>query len=203
LPGVTARMNSDLAQFLAHHTPMVRETTAWHDDCMPLCFTCYLGAVLPPLAYITSVRGLLLRENSVLVVRDPRTTHLLPGGRREAGETLEETLRREVLEETGWQLEEPSMLGFMHFQHLAPRPEVYRYPHPDFLQVVYRATAGEFVLEARHIQDRDTEARFHGIADVQALDLAPSQCLYLEAALNSRCTNRLPAREYGAKNRCP
>src|SRR6266498_922183 len=119
-------MKPDLGQFLAHHTPLVR---------------------------------------------DPRTTHLLPGGRREAGETLEETLRREVLEETAWELEEPSMLGFMHFQHLAPRPEGYCYPHPDFLQVVYRATATAFVPGARHLQDQDTEAAFYGIAEVEALGM--------------------------------
>jgi 8-oxo-dGTP pyrophosphatase MutT (NUDIX family) len=194
-------MNPDLACFLGRHTPLVQETMAWRDGRLPLCVTCYRSDELPPLEYVTSVRGLLLREGSVLVVRDPRTTHLLPGGRREAGETLEETLRREVLEETGWELEEPSMLGFIHFQHHAPSPGGYRYPHPDFLQVVYRATAGAYFPEARHVQDRDTESRFHSIADVQALGLAPSQCLYLEAALSSRCANRVLARRDG-ENRC-
>ncbi len=88
---------------------------------MPLRLAYYLSDVLLPVAYISSVRDVLLCGNEVMVVRDfEEYHHVAPGGRREAGETLRATLRREVLEETGWTLRNPRLLGFVHFYHLAP-----------------------------------------------------------------------------------
>lgn len=37
----------------------------------------------------------------------------------------EDTVRREVLEETGWTMQALHPLGFLHFHHRAPRPEGY------------------------------------------------------------------------------
>ena len=57
----------------------------------------------------------------------------MPGGQREPGETLEEALRREVREESGWLIDSVSILGFIHLEHLGPKPSGYRYPSPHFL----------------------------------------------------------------------
>ena len=70
----------------------------------------------------TGPRGLVFHGDAVLIWREADGIHLLPGGRRENGETLEATLRRELLEETGWQVCRASMLGFMHYHHLGPEP---------------------------------------------------------------------------------
>jgi 8-oxo-dGTP pyrophosphatase MutT (NUDIX family) len=177
-----------LADFLRGRRPGAETSETWsRADWSPIALTfairCYLDEALPPLDFITSVRCLLLREEEVMVVRDPRVYHLLPGGHRNAGETLEETLRREVLEETGWTVAEPALLGFMHFHHLGPRPPGYRYPHPDFLQLVYTSGAGRFIPGARLTDDYELEASWRPVAECASLVLSPADWFYLAASL--------------------
>jgi 8-oxo-dGTP diphosphatase len=176
-------MAPELASFLARHTPRAEETAAWGDGQMHLAISSYLTDELPPLEYVSSVRTLLFRDGELLVVRDPRSTHILPGGRREAGEALEDTLRREVLEETSWELTESALLGFMLFRHLTPRSDGYLHPYPVFLQLVYRARACRLVPEARHAQDADARVQFLPLTAVRPLELPASQRLFLKAAM--------------------
>lgn len=135
-------MQPDLKEFLRSRRPGLEEITAWAEGTLPLRLTCYLEPESPPLDSVTSVRSLVFRHDHVIVVRDPGGSHLLPGGRREAGESLEATLRREILEETGYTLAAIAPLRFVHFHHPSPKPPDYRYPHPDFVQLVFRAEAG-------------------------------------------------------------
>ena len=51
------------------------------------------------MSYPTSVKGVLLIDGRVLLVKNPRNEWELPGGRRDAGENDIETLRREFAEE--------------------------------------------------------------------------------------------------------
>ncbi len=85
------------------------------------------------------MRAVVTQGENALVITSPDREHILPGGRREPGESLIETLRREALEEAGWSLRSLRLLGFKHFHHIIPRPDnhPYPYPYPDFLQVVY------------------------------------------------------------------
>ena len=119
-------------------------------------------------------------------MRNRDSTHIFPGGRREGSETLEETLHREMLEETGWAITGVSMLGFMHFHHLSPKPVGHTYPHPDFIQVVYMATATAFIRDTRLADDYELEAAFRPITEAQTLELSPCQHLYLKEALRVR-----------------
>ena len=106
--------------------------------------TYYLAEQQPPLPYVASSRAVLVDGDDVLVVRGPGGNHVMPGGRLEAGESTEDALRRELLEETGWTIARLQLIGFRHFHHLTPEPPGWTYPYPDFLQVVYACAPGEY-----------------------------------------------------------
>jgi mutator protein MutT len=60
----------------------------------------------PPRQPIEVAAGLVFRDAKLLIARRPLTAHLgglweFPGGKREAGETYQECLRRELAEELG------------------------------------------------------------------------------------------------------
>lgn len=76
----------------------------------------------------------------------------MPRGRRRNGESLADTVRREVLEETCWSVGDLSVLAVGHFHITSAVPEGYAYPNPDFLQLVYLAEAVRFHDE-RTIED--------------------------------------------------
>ena len=115
----------------------------------------------------------------MLVSRNRDAVHALPGGRREPGESFEETLRREVMEETGYAIERPRPLGIAHLRHLAPKPAGYAFPHPDFLWAVYVAESdGQRVRVPG--DDYELEARFVPLAEALSLVDLPSR-VYLEA----------------------
>ncbi|HUS14673.1 MAG TPA: NUDIX hydrolase [Chloroflexia bacterium] len=180
-------MHPDLAAFLSARIPVAEEDVSWDTGRLRLHVRCYLGADLPPPAYITSVRAIVLRAADVLVMRNPDATHILPGGRREEGETLEATLHREVLEETGWAMSIRARLGVLHFHHLTPRPPEHSYPYPDFLQVVYGAVATQHRPAARLANDYEQAATFRPIAEIDALatSIGPSQICLLAAAIEA------------------
>ena len=155
------------------------DTVSWGD--LRLRETAYLSASPPADESITSVRALVLKDGAVLLVRDPTEVHIIPGGRREAGESYEETARREVLEESGWHIEALRLLGFKHFRHLTPKPPGYRYPYPDFTQLVYGARATTRDPTAL-THDYELGTEFVGLDDARLQDLPEYQKKYLSAA---------------------
>lgn len=141
--------------------PVSTETVMWVAGTLEFQMDTYVTDHLPPLDLVTSARCIVLQEDCVLVLTDADgQTHIVPGGRREAGESLEETVRREVGEESNLRIGELHVLGFMRYRHLLPKPPGYEYPYPDFVQVVYGAEAtadqrvmcrDEWVVSARFV----------------------------------------------------
>jgi 8-oxo-dGTP pyrophosphatase MutT (NUDIX family) len=102
----------------------------------------YVTPAEPPDALVSSVRAVVFRKGSVATIRDPDgSNHVIPGGRREAGEAQDAALAREIAEETGWRFTAAKRFGFLHFRHLTPRPDGYAYPYPDFFQTLYAVEA--------------------------------------------------------------
>ncbi|MFO7170971.1 MAG: NUDIX domain-containing protein [Chloroflexota bacterium] len=173
-----------LSAFFARYQPQAEESDAW--GALRFQVTSYLCAELPPNELITSARAIVTDAQRILVVRDPQGRHILPGGRREPGETPEETVHREVLEETGWTIEHLRLLGVKHFHHLTPKPAGYSYPYPDFLHLIYHAVPGRYLEHARHTDGYELEAGFVPLTALDRQALSASERIFLTAALQTQ-----------------
>jgi 8-oxo-dGTP pyrophosphatase MutT (NUDIX family) len=177
---------ADLDDLLARHTPVDEGEAAWPGG-VRLRVRGYLTDESPPLAYVSSVRAVVLRRDEVLVFRDRLGSfHLLPGGRREGDEPIESTLRREVREETGWEIADPRRLGFIHFRHLTPMPPGYAHPYPDFVQLVFAAEAESNWPDAPILDEWVVESALRPIAEAGRIGIAAGEMVFLEQALRER-----------------
>jgi 8-oxo-dGTP pyrophosphatase MutT (NUDIX family) len=134
------RRHPELAVALARVSPVERSETAWAEGELPLRIAAYFQSVTLPEELITSVRCIVRVDDKVVVCTNADGfSHAWPGARREPGESFVQTACREVLEETGWMLEPASVeqLGWIHIEHLSPRPPDWPWPHPDFCQLVF------------------------------------------------------------------
>ncbi|MGE5141036.1 MAG: NUDIX domain-containing protein, partial [Rudaea sp.] len=98
---------------------------------------------------------------------------------------IEETLEREVLEETGWSLRDARLLGLLHYHHLEPRPPAYRYPYPDFIQLVFVAEASRFFGVSR-VDPEVLTSDFYPVDEMERLGLPATQLALFHAALEER-----------------
>ena len=71
---------------------------------------------------VTVVAGVIERAGKILITRRRAGTHLaglweFPGGKPEAGETLDDALRREIAEELGAEVDIGSLLATVDWQY--------------------------------------------------------------------------------------
>jgi hypothetical protein len=94
-----------LERLLRNAVPVGFTETVWADGTLPLRVTAFFDPVDLPSEIVTSVRCFVLVHDEIVICQTPDGPwHPWPGGRREPGETYEETALREVHEETGWLL---------------------------------------------------------------------------------------------------
>ncbi len=183
MAGVQAN-DPELIAFLAGRQPFYFGEATWLGGEIQLAVSAYLSSDLPPRRFVSSARAIVLKGDQVLVQRSVEDLHILPGGRLEAGESFEDGLRREILEESGWRVEVLGVLGFQRLHHLTPKPPGYPYPYPDFFWAIYLARPTEYVPEGRLEDDYDLGAEFRSIGEARARGLKPAELEYLEAAEN-------------------
>jgi 8-oxo-dGTP pyrophosphatase MutT (NUDIX family) len=118
-------------------------------------------------------------------VRDPTGSHILPGGRLEAGEAPQEAARREVLEETGWVIDEPQLLGVKYFRRLSDARPGAPYSYPNFFQAIYVARARALNVDGREQDRYELGAEFRPVREAQR-HLSSSERAFLREALSRR-----------------
>lgn len=173
--------HSSLAPFLQAHPPYVEDRVVWHwrGHALNLRLSEHLSDKIPPLEWVTSARCVVFWRGRVLVVQDPYHYHILPGGRREPGESLLQTVEREVLEETGWAINNLYLIGFRYFHHLSPKPPGYPFLYPDFLQVIFTGGAVEFRPEAKEIDGFELGSTMRSLSELAELNLTRGEHFHL------------------------
>ena len=174
-----------LVDFLTDQVPLAESWPVWDDGRLPLRQHTYLSPLLPPDELITSVRAIIFRGDAVMVIQDHKDDpYVVPGGRRDPGETILQTLHREVKEETGWSITDRGLLGFVHYHHLGPKPPGHPYAYPDFVHAIYTAVADAYHPHALLPDPYVTHSAFQPIHEVLAFDIKASQTILLETAVN-------------------
>lgn len=177
-------MEASLAAFLRGRTPAATERVVWAQSGGEFDFHAYVTPDPPPLELIVSARAILFRRGLVLAFDSGTgTTHVIPGGRREPGESLEDTLAREIREEIGCEIApRPRQLGLIQLHDRLPRREGSPYPYPDSLWIVYAATA----LPGSGPQSEDVwvrDPRFVEVSSLPSLNVSPVELAFVDAAL--------------------
>lgn len=138
---------------------------------------------LPPRELITSALALAFHEGEFLMTKLHDRGWDIPGGHIEAGETPEETMRREVMEEAMVTLGSVQLLGYQQIRLLGDVPMDYRYPHPDSYQTFYLgivATVLPFVPT-----DESLDRAFFSIAEARTQRWVQENQLMFDAACST------------------
>jgi 8-oxo-dGTP pyrophosphatase MutT (NUDIX family) len=154
-------------------------------DHAPVRVRTYLADVAWPDALVSSVRAVVFRGRRVVAVRhrDGRR-HIIPGGRREPGESIDEAVRREILEESGWRAGALIPLGFERVEHLGPPAAGFPFPS-GFINPLFVAEAVSYHRAARDLTQSEAGASL--VSTAWALrELPPWQAALLRAAVARR-----------------
>lgn len=98
-----------------------------------------LSDQFPPLPLITSAHAFVFDGDRLLMTNLHARGWTIPGGHREAPESPEETMNREVWEEAGARVDHGRLMAVQHIRLLGTVPQGYKYPHPDSYQVFFIA----------------------------------------------------------------
>ena len=186
-------MASDPAadSYLKHYAPVDVERSVWSAGEIELTVSSYITCDEQPSELVVSVRALVFRDESILLMQNVNGHHILPGGRVEARESHLDALRREIVEEAGVEITGVRRLGFMHLRHETPKPPNYPYLYPDLFWPIFQAEYNrdsELTLEP---DDYELSSEFVPLDDLDRSILTAAELAYLDHVIEAR--RRTPA----------
>ncbi|MGW4244905.1 NUDIX domain-containing protein [Nocardia sp. NPDC004722] len=112
---------------LADRFPLLHAPARWEWGGLDVQFS----TELPPDELVTNIHVVCFVGDRIVLCRDDRDVWILPGGTREAGESIESCVARELVEEAGAELIGPIRQFGAHYA-TTDRPTPYRpwQPHP-------------------------------------------------------------------------
>jgi 8-oxo-dGTP diphosphatase len=138
---------------------------------------------LPPDELVSNVKVVGRAAGGVVVCKSDQGWRFLPSGTREAGETVEETAQRELLEEAGASIVGAlNWIGAFEVRHPGPRPYRPHLPHPisywlyaaadvDFQGRPTNPPDGETVIEVLTLPPLDAVDYLAGFDDGQLTEV--------------------------------
>lgn len=129
--------SSDLGSLVEGLDPAATERLVWRGGQVELDLSVYLTTRTPPPDLTSSGRCIVLAGDNVLLMTNPSGDHILPGGRVHPGEDTRAATIRELAEETGISIASPEQVAVLVYRHVTPKPEIYHYPYPVFINAVY------------------------------------------------------------------
>jgi 8-oxo-dGTP pyrophosphatase MutT (NUDIX family) len=171
----------EIRRFLAQRQPF----GGWRDEWVGVLLECnaYLADDLPAPACIGSVRALVLRDHDVLLVHSSPPM-LIIGGRCENGEAVEETLLREVAEESGWVVKPIAVIGFIHVRHIDDQRPDWGRPAPDFIDPLFAVEAVKY--DPAMVGPNENPCEFVPISSVEQRGIERINQTFLREALRKR-----------------
>ncbi len=172
--------NPSADEFLEGRAPVVTGSSTWWEGEIELDISAYITDDEPPAALVSSVRAIVFRGDDVLVMRNRDGVHILPGGRIERGESQEEALRREIVEEAGIEITNIRRVGFVHLRHRTPRPVNYPYPYPDFFWSIFSVRYLKDSPGGSSPDGYELSAEFVAASSLGCMELSPSELAFIQ-----------------------
>jgi 8-oxo-dGTP pyrophosphatase MutT (NUDIX family) len=180
LEALTERFSAELER----RTPMVDCEVSWPSA--RLRGRTFIDDFDYPAELLSSARAVVFKGSRVVVVSDVHgENHIVPGGGIEAGETVEEAVRREVAEECGWTVGELKPLGFHYLEPLTPDPPMPNRRWGPMVHALFIAEGLSYCRAARDMTQTETGARLTSFRRALAL-LREDHAALLRAAIERR-----------------
>jgi len=178
MPLESSSSNPDLSPFLQRYPAFDSWQEEW--DGVPLEFRVCLSEELPQPAFVGSVRAIVIRGNQVLLFHS-NLPILSVGGRCEPEESIQQTLLREVAEETGWTVTPLVVIGFIHARHLDSQRPAWNRPAPDFIDPLWLVSADFY--DAAMLETNALASEFVAIDELEALGVDTINRTFLREGL--------------------
>ncbi len=142
---------------------------------------------LPNQRFHVGVYGILINDNKILLIKKSRGAYKgmfdLPGGSIEFGEKVEETLKREFIEETGVVLNDYSFIGYNEYfcNYLNDSNEPRQLHH---LGLYYKVSASFDKIKSEPDGQDSLGAEFISLEDLDEIKVSPIALPMIKKVIN-------------------